>query len=241
MSRFVRATGLSVAAVTLAVGLVFSGPTRAETEEAPTAVRYIDHSNAMPLLSTGTLEGVESGAEDSQFSSTTPIFQHAVATTEVEPVAAAETETESVEAQDEPSRPQSLSDMVSAHMSSDVPDAETECLAIAIYYESKSEPLAGQLAVGEVIVNRARSGRFPSSLCGVVKQRGQFSFVRGGRLPAVPRGSLQWKKAVAIAHIVRNDMADSDAPRALFFHARHVSPRWKLTRVASVGNHIFYR
>jgi spore germination cell wall hydrolase CwlJ-like protein len=131
--------------------------------------------------------------------------------------------------------------MVSAYMSSDVPDSETECLAIAIYYESKSEPLAGQLAVGEVVVNRARSGRFPSSLCGVVKQRGQFSFVRGGRLPSVPRGSLQWKKAVAIAHIVRNDMADSDAPRALFFHARHVSPRWKLTRVAAVGNHIFYR
>jgi spore germination cell wall hydrolase CwlJ-like protein len=75
----------------------------------------------------------------------------------------------------------------------------------------------------------------------VVKQRGQFSFVRGGRFPPIARSSAHWRKAVAIAHIATRDLADSDAPRALFFHARHVSPRWKLTRVASVGNHIFYR
>jgi len=119
---------------------------------------------------------------------------------------------------------------------------ELECLAVGIYFESKSEPLAGQLAVGEVIANRANSrGRFPSSYCGVLFQRSQFSFIRGRALPSVPRSSRQWSTAVAIAKIVDQDLKDSGAPKALFFHARRVSPGWKLTRVASIGNHIFYR
>ena len=92
-----------------------------------------------------------------------------------------------------------------------------------------------------MILNRARSGRFPASACAVVKQRGQFSFIRGGRFPAIARTSLAWKRAVAIAHIAVRDLAESPAPKALFFHAKRVSPRWRLTRVAAVGNHIFYR
>ncbi|HEX8449583.1 MAG TPA: cell wall hydrolase, partial [Allosphingosinicella sp.] len=120
-------------------------------------------------------------------------------------------------------------------------DAQHECLAGAVYFEAKGEPLHGQLSVAEVILNRARSGRFPASACGVVKQRGQFSFVRGGRFPAIARTSLAWKRAVAIAHIAVRDLAESPAQKALFFHAKRVSPRWRLTRVAAVGNHIFYR
>ena len=119
--------------------------------------------------------------------------------------------------------------------------SELECLAGAIYFESKGEPLAGQLAVAEVIINRSKSGRYPASLCGVVKQPGQFSFIRGGRLPAVPKQSDHWRKAVAIAHIALNDLADSPAPNALSFHATYVSPRWRMKRVATVGNHVFYR
>ena len=144
------------------------------------------------------------------------------------------------EATDEPA-PRSLAELVARHASAQPADAEQECLAGAVYFESKGEPLRGQLSVAEVILNRARSGRFPASACGVVKQRGQFSFVRGGRIPAIARASLAWKRAVAIAHIAREELADGGAPRALFFHARYVSPRWKLTRVAAVGNHIFYR
>ena len=135
-----------------------------------------------------------------------------------------------------------LSDMVAELRSSDPGSRELECLAVGIYFESKGEPLIGQLAVGEVIANRADSGgRFPSSYCGVLFQRGQFSFIRGKSLPKVPRSSKQWQTAVAIAKIVDQDLKDSAADRALFFHAKHVSPRWKLKRVASIGNHIFYR
>lgn len=118
---------------------------------------------------------------------------------------------------------------------------ELECLATGIYFESKSEPLAGQLAVGQVIANRAQSGRFPSTYCGVLFQRGQFSFVRGRSLPFVPKSSKQWQTAVAVAKIVAQGLKNSAAPNALFFHARYVSPGWRLKRVASIGNHIFYR
>ena len=93
----------------------------------------------------------------------------------------------------------------------------------------KGEPLAGQLAVAEVIINRVALGRFPSSICGVVRQRGQFSFVRGGRIPQPPQAARNWRTAVAIAQIAMADLADSPAPSALFFHARRVNPGWRLT------------
>ena len=135
-----------------------------------------------------------------------------------------------------------LTSLVAQMRSSEPGSRELECLATGIYFESKSEPLAGQLAVGEVIANRANSnGRFPSSYCGVLFQRSQFSFIRGRALPSVPRSSRQWQTAVAIARIVDQDLKDSAAPKALFFHARRVSPGWKLKRVASIGNHVFYR
>ena len=135
-----------------------------------------------------------------------------------------------------------LTSLVAQLRSSEPGSRELECLAVGIYFESKSEPLSGQLAVGEVIANRANSkGRFPSSYCGVLFQRSQFSFVRGHSLPNVPRASRQWQTAVAIAQIVDRDLKASAAPRALFFHARRVSPGWRLTRVASIGNHVFYR
>lgn len=138
-------------------------------------------------------------------------------------------------------RSATLAEKVAELRSSDPGSRELECLAAGIYFEAKSESLAGQLAVGEVIENRAESGRFPSSYCGVLFQRGQFSFIRGGRWPAVNRGGLQWKNAVAIARIVDGELHDGPVPQALFFHARRVSPGWKLKRVATVGNHVFYR
>ena len=135
-----------------------------------------------------------------------------------------------------------LSSLVAQLRGSDPGSRDLECLAVGIYFESKSEPLAGQLAVGEVIANRANSnGRFPSTYCGVLFQRSQFSFIRGKSWPAVNKSSRQWQNAVAIARIVDQDLKDSAVGNALFFHAKHVSPRWRLKRVASVGNHVFYR
>jgi N-acetylmuramoyl-L-alanine amidase len=95
--------------------------------------------------------------------------------------------------------------------------------------------------VAHVVLNRAASGRFPSSICGVVYQRSQFSFIRGGRMPAIATGSQDWREAVAIAQIAKSGLWESPVGKALFFHATHVSPGWKLKRVATIENHVFYR
>jgi len=139
-------------------------------------------------------------------------------------------------------RSENLAAMVADLSAPDAGTRELECLATGVYFEAKSEPLAGQLAVGQVIANRAQSGgRFPSTYCGVLFQRGQFSFVHGRSLPHVAHSSKQWQTAVAIAKIVDQDLKDSPVGDALFFHARYVSPGWHLKRVASIGNHIFFR
>jgi N-acetylmuramoyl-L-alanine amidase len=135
-----------------------------------------------------------------------------------------------------------LAAMVAELRGPDAGSHELECLATGIYFESKSEPLAGQLAVGQVIANRTESGgRFPDSYCGVLFQRGQFSFVHGHSLPSVNHSNHQWQTAVAIAKIVDQGLQTSAAGNALFFHARYVSPGWHMKRVASIGNHIFFR
>ena len=120
-------------------------------------------------------------------------------------------------------------------------ERELECLAVGVYFESKSEPMSGQMAVAHVIANRAKSGRFPSSYCGVLFQRGQFSFVRGGGWPPVAKAGAQWRSAMMVARLVDSAARPSNIGKALFFHAKRVSPRWKLTRVGSIGNHVFYR
>ena len=134
----------------------------------------------------------------------------------------------------------SLAELVAATPRPTEIDPELRCLAGAVYFESRGESLPGQLAVAHVVINRAKSGRFPKSLCGVVHQPSQFSFVRGGKMPAI-RNAGQWNNAVAIAQIARDDSWQNRAPGALFFHARYVSPGWRKTRIAQIDNHIFYR
>ena len=120
---------------------------------------------------------------------------------------------------------------------------EMMCLAQAVYFESRGEPLDGQLAVARVVVNRAESSLFPDDYCAVVTQRAQFSFVRGGQIPAPARGSSAWDRAKAIARIAHRDLWDSPAHDALYFHATYVRPRWagRLTARATIENHVFYR
>jgi spore germination cell wall hydrolase CwlJ-like protein len=139
-------------------------------------------------------------------------------------------------------RSEDLASMVADLRSPDAGSHELECLATGIYFEAKSEPLAGQLGVGQVIANRTvAGGRFPSTYCGVLFQRGQFSFIHGSSLPRVSHANKQWQTAVAVAKIVDERLKDSGVGNALFFHARYVSPGWHLKRVASIGNHVFFR
>ncbi|MBG6118275.1 MULTISPECIES: cell wall hydrolase [unclassified Sphingobium] len=135
----------------------------------------------------------------------------------------------------------SLAALVDAHGDAEAVDGDMKCLAGAVYFESKGESLEGQLAVARVIINRAKSGRFADSLCGVVYQPSQFSFVRGHGMPPIRMESNAWRQAVAIAQIAMDDSWNSRAEGALFFHARRVSPGWGKAKLAMIDNHIFYR
>ena len=132
-----------------------------------------------------------------------------------------------------------LAQAVAAQDSAAADDA-LQCLAGAIYFESKGEPLTGQLAVAEVIINRAKSGRFPANVCAVVKQRGQFSFVRGGQIPTITKGA-SYRTAIAVAKVALASAWNSPADKALYFNTPDRRPSVRAIKVASIGNHVFYR
>jgi hypothetical protein len=137
----------------------------------------------------------------------------------------------------------SLAELVGM-VDTDAPMSEDlRCLAGAVYFEARGEPLTGQLAVAQVIINRTEDGRFPRSYCGVVAQPGQFSFMRGRRMPSVAEGSAAWQRAVAVARIAHQGLWESPAEDAVFFHAKYVRPGWSRTktRLAQIDTHIFYR
>jgi N-acetylmuramoyl-L-alanine amidase len=136
---------------------------------------------------------------------------------------------------------ESLTQREDVSASSDELSRELQCLAGAIYFEAKGESLEGQLAVGRVIVARSKSGRFPDSYCGVVYQRSQFSFIRGNRMPKIDKSSRNWTNAVRMARAAHEGSMKSPVEGALFFHAAHASPNWRLKRIARIDNHIFYR
>jgi spore germination cell wall hydrolase CwlJ-like protein len=221
MSRLLNTA--SVAAVVLTAGamLLLTEPGRAKDVAAQELV----------LASVTPAQLPQSAAAEAPLPSTDPA---PVAAPDV-PAPAADT------AAVETARADSLAALVAATPLPDSIDEELRCLAGAVYFESRSESLIGQLAVAHVVINRAESGRFRPTLCGVVHQPSQFSFVRAGRMPAINTAGRQWRNAVAIAQIARADSWKNKAPGALFFHATHVSPGWNRPRVAQIDNHIFYR
>ncbi|MDE2562958.1 MAG: cell wall hydrolase [Sphingomonadales bacterium] len=141
----------------------------------------------------------------------------------------------------EPEQPATLAGLVAETPVPDVLSDQMRCLAGAIYFESKGETLTGQLAVGRVVINRATSGRFPDSYCGVVYQHAQFSFVRHGAMPPINTGSHAWQTAVRIAQIAEDNAWTNPVKGALYFHAARLSPGWHRERLARIDNHVFYR
>jgi hypothetical protein len=139
-------------------------------------------------------------------------------------------------------RGRSLHDLIISFVNYGNQDEQQLCLAKAVYFEARSETLEGQLAVAEVVLNRARSGVYPPSICAVVTQPAQFSFIRAGRFPAVDPTSDCWKKALAVADVAAKHLATSVAPNVLWYHATYVAPSWgrQKTRAAQIGTHIFY-
>lgn len=235
MRRTLRAAAWTAAALSFCAAGGLAGPSIAARGDSIPTVPYADHGgSALTAANLGLNDLTDPSAPAAP---SAPVATHAIAPSA--PGSILDDQTEDSGADQHSAR--SLADLVSDYSSADTPDEETDCLARAVYWESKGEPLAGQLTVAQVIINRAHSGRFAGTVCGVVRQRGQFSFVHSGSIPGAPQGSRDWHTAVAIAQIATQDLAESPAPRALFFHARRVNPGWHLTRVATVGNHVFYR
>jgi len=120
---------------------------------------------------------------------------------------------------------------------STVSDRERNCLAAAVYHEARGEPRAGQIAVARVIINRTKSGRYPSTICGVVYQPAQFSDIKPG---AAPGNAAHWRAAQAVADDALQGEG-GELQGAMYFHASYVHPGWNRVRVAAIGNHVFYR
>ncbi len=127
-------------------------------------------------------------------------------------------------------------------------ERETMCMAQAVYYEAGNEPLAGQLAVAEVVANRMRDHRYPDTACGVVFQGStrttgcQFTFTCDGAMKVKPRGE-NWARAQRIASHVMMGLHEERTGGATHYHATYVDPVWNsgLVRTADIGLHIFYR
>lgn len=125
---------------------------------------------------------------------------------------------------------------------------ERRCLAVAIYFEARGEPKRGQIAVGQVVLNRVRSPLFPETICGVVYQgqmrKGcQFSFTCDGRTDN-PRKGAQWDLAQRLAvEIMDGKQWLPEVGYSAFYHANYVRPRWsyRMNRIDRIGRHIFYK
>src|SRR5712691_3009345 len=126
---------------------------------------------------------------------------------------------------------------------------EEKCLAEAIYFEARGEPVRGQMAVAQVVLNRAFSGKYPSTVCGVVYQNAhrylacQFTFACD-RIRDVIREPDMWERAKTIA----SEMLDGklwlpEVGKATHYHAYWVRPGWvrEMNKMHRLGVHTFYR
>lgn len=126
-------------------------------------------------------------------------------------------------------------------------ERQLTCLAKNIYFEAASEPFEGKVAVAQVTINRAESGKYPSDICDVVYQKNvvygrvicQFSwYCESG--PTI-RHNGAYKESMEVAKkVLLEDFRLSSLKHAYFYHADYVNPNWKLPKITKIGRHIFY-
>ena len=131
---------------------------------------------------------------------------------------------------------------------------EVDCLAEALYFESRSESLIAQIAVGNVIYQRVKSPKFPSTFCDVVRQSNktkkgklikhkcQFSYYCDGKEETIYNGEA-YKKSVSAAQLVMEGVVIDHIKNALYYHASYVTPYWAEDKkyLGKVGLHKFYK
>ena len=127
-------------------------------------------------------------------------------------------------------------------------NAQTKCMAQAIYYEARSETLSGQKAVGEVVLNRVASKHYPYSVCGVVFQGFsratgcQFSFTCDGSMGIAPKGKA-WERSQLLAEHMMIGAHKPMTAKATHYHTTNVNPKWagSVQPTRQIGSHKFYR
>lgn len=117
------------------------------------------------------------------------------------------------------------------------------CMALALYFEARSEPVVAQIAVAEVILNRVEDTRFLDDVCSVVYQPKQFSWTHDGKSDT-PKDREAWHNVKDLAaDVLANPQTMVLGHGADHYHADYVDPYWAdtLTPVGRYGTHIFYR
>ena len=126
---------------------------------------------------------------------------------------------------------------------------ELECLTKNIYWEAASEPFEGKVAVAQVTMNRVQSGRFASSVCGVVHQKNivyekvvcQFSWYCETTSKIKPVHRPLWRESEEVAKKVYLEGFRLPSMKdALYYHADYVRPNWNKTKIGEIGRHVFY-
>lgn len=123
---------------------------------------------------------------------------------------------------------------------STIKEQEMECLAKNIYYEAPDESYEGKLAVATVTLNRVKHKEFPKTVCGVVYQKGQFSWTKN---PYPIRDMKIYKEAKRIAtEVLRGHKRLMSIQNAMYFHNTKVVPKWsaQMVPIQQIGGHIFY-
>lgn len=135
-------------------------------------------------------------------------------------------------------------------VTADVRNKQLECLARNIYYEAGGEPFEGKVAVAQVVINRAQSGQFPNDICRVIYQKNvvydkvlcQFSWYCEGPAKVPPKHAAAFKESEIVAkQVLLEGFRLPSLEKALYFHAKHLNPKWNKEKVAVIGGHIFYK
>jgi spore germination cell wall hydrolase CwlJ-like protein len=234
MNRIVRAAAFAAAAFALVASAGMPSAVQAEAAQSVPAVQLGGHDGAALAesdLALNDIDAAPAAAPQEKPGFFSQLFQHAVS------AIAGDAPEQTGQA-----RPMTLPELVLAYQGTEAGDSQQECLANAVYFEARSEPIEGQLAVAEVVLNRTVSGRYPADICSVVTQPAQFSFIIKGRFPKADRESVAWRNAVAVAQIAQHKLADQIPSNVLWYHATYVSPSWgkRLNKQAQIGLHIFY-
>lgn len=114
---------------------------------------------------------------------------------------------------------------------------DSSCMESAIFHESGNQSILGQIAVANVIQNRVKHKYWSNSICGVIKEKHQFSFYSDNKSDKVPNSSI---KKVRLSIFLSNFV--DITWNSLYYHADYVSPSWskRLKKTIIIGNHIFY-